>query len=175
LTESYYEIPPPARHLHLPIISRIKILSKLDIAEKRLPQDGAFLVKIEERPIDITVLTGEVFRALIHYAWNLREDQIFIPEELNDAILRESFKLSQKFGQADDLPIVYPQDFRKTFARLCVAMAIASLSSSRGLRSVRPTIPPSCVRLWRKKETWPCIWCSEAPCKISPVPRGVPQ
>ncbi len=50
-----YEIPPPARHLHLPIISRIKILAKLDIAEKRLPQDGAILVKIGERQIDIRV------------------------------------------------------------------------------------------------------------------------
>ena len=48
-----YEIPPPAKHLLLPIISRIKILSKLDIAEQRLPQDGAIVVKIEERPIDI--------------------------------------------------------------------------------------------------------------------------
>jgi len=52
-----YEIPPPAKQLHLPIISRIKILSKLDIAEKRLPQDGAFLVKMEDRPIDIRVST----------------------------------------------------------------------------------------------------------------------
>ncbi|MCX5711537.1 MAG: GspE/PulE family protein [Candidatus Omnitrophica bacterium] len=50
-----YEIPPPARHLHLPIISRIKILAKLDIAEKRLPQDGAIMVKIENRPIDLRV------------------------------------------------------------------------------------------------------------------------
>jgi type IV pilus assembly protein PilB len=50
-----YEIPPPARHLHLPIVSRIKILAKLDIAEKRLPQDGAFLVRIDERPIDLRV------------------------------------------------------------------------------------------------------------------------
>jgi type IV pilus assembly protein PilB len=50
-----YEIPPPAKHLHLAIISRIKILAKLDIAEKRLPQDGAFFVRIEERPIDIRV------------------------------------------------------------------------------------------------------------------------
>jgi len=50
-----YEIPPPAKHLHMPIISRIKILAKLDIAEKRLPQDGAFLVRIGERPIDIRV------------------------------------------------------------------------------------------------------------------------
>jgi len=41
-----YEIPPPAPHLHLPIISRIKILSRLDIAEKRLPQDGGFTVRL---------------------------------------------------------------------------------------------------------------------------------
>ncbi|MFC1630942.1 GspE/PulE family protein [Candidatus Omnitrophota bacterium] len=52
-----YEIPPPARHLLLAIISRIKILAKLDIAEKRLPQDGAFLVRIEERAIDLRVST----------------------------------------------------------------------------------------------------------------------
>ena len=52
-----YEIPPPARHLHLPIISRIKILSKLDIAEKRLPQDGAFVVKLEDRIVDLRIST----------------------------------------------------------------------------------------------------------------------
>jgi type IV pilus assembly protein PilB len=52
-----YEIPPPAKHLHLAIISRVKILAKLDIAEKRLPQDGAILVKIDERPIDLRVST----------------------------------------------------------------------------------------------------------------------
>ena len=50
-----YEIPPPAKHLHLPLVSRVKILAKLDIAEKRLPQDGAILVHIDERPIDIRV------------------------------------------------------------------------------------------------------------------------
>ncbi|MDD5108856.1 MAG: ATPase, T2SS/T4P/T4SS family [Candidatus Omnitrophica bacterium] len=50
-----YEIPSPAKHLHLPLVSRVKILAKLDIAEKRLPQDGAILVRINERPIDIRV------------------------------------------------------------------------------------------------------------------------
>ena len=50
-----HEIPPPAKHLHLPIISRIKILSKLDIAEKRLPQDGGFSVRIEGRSIDMRI------------------------------------------------------------------------------------------------------------------------
>ncbi len=50
-----YEIPPPAKHLNLPIVSRVKILAKLDIAEKRLPQDGAILVRINDRAIDIRV------------------------------------------------------------------------------------------------------------------------
>lgn len=50
-----HEIPPPAKHLHLPIISRIKILAKLDIAEKRLPQDGGFTVRIEGRSIDLRI------------------------------------------------------------------------------------------------------------------------
>jgi len=52
-----YEIPPPAKHLHMAIVSRVKILAKLDIAEKRLPQDGAILVKIDDRPIDLRVST----------------------------------------------------------------------------------------------------------------------
>lgn len=52
-----YEIPPPAKHLQLPIVSRIKILAKLDIAEKRLPQDGAIMVRFEDRQIDLRVST----------------------------------------------------------------------------------------------------------------------
>ncbi|HDZ76940.1 MAG TPA: type II/IV secretion system protein [Candidatus Omnitrophica bacterium] len=52
-----FEIPPPAKHLHLPILSRIKILSNLNIAEKRLPQGGAFFVKIKDSTIDIRVST----------------------------------------------------------------------------------------------------------------------
>ncbi|MDD4909983.1 MAG: ATPase, T2SS/T4P/T4SS family [Candidatus Omnitrophica bacterium] len=52
-----YEIPPPAKQMHLPIISRIKILAKLDIAEKRLPQDGTFMVRLEDRNIDLRIST----------------------------------------------------------------------------------------------------------------------
>ncbi len=52
-----YEIPPPAGHLLLALVSRIKILSKLDIAEKRLPQDGSFTVKIKDSLIDLRVST----------------------------------------------------------------------------------------------------------------------
>ena len=52
-----YDITPPARSLHAAITSRIKILGKLDIAEKRLPQDGGFSVQVDGRPVDCRVAT----------------------------------------------------------------------------------------------------------------------
>ncbi len=50
-----YEVSPPSKTLQLPIISRIKILSRMNIAEKRLPQDGGFMVKMGEKLIDLRV------------------------------------------------------------------------------------------------------------------------
>ncbi len=87
-----HEIPPPARHLHLPIISRVKILSKLDIAEKRLPQDGGFRVRIEGRDIDLRVsvmptIYGEkvVLRILDKEGVVLDLDQMgFFPQQLEE-------------------------------------------------------------------------------------------
>jgi len=85
-----HEIPPPARHLHLPIVSRVKILSKLDIAEKRLPQDGGFRVRIEGRDIDLRIsimptIYGEkaVLRILDKEGVVLDLDRMgFFPEQL---------------------------------------------------------------------------------------------
>ena len=87
-----YEIPPPARHLLPAIVSRIKILSNLDIAERRLPQDGAFLVKVEKKAIDIRVsiipaIYGEkvVMRILDKTATPLDLGQLgFEPQELEN-------------------------------------------------------------------------------------------
>jgi type IV pilus assembly protein PilB len=50
-----YDMPSPAASLYSPIISRVKILSRMDIAEKRLPQDGGFMVKLGKRLIDLRV------------------------------------------------------------------------------------------------------------------------
>lgn len=51
------EMTPPPKQFQNAIISRIKILSELDIAEKRLPQDGRFRVKYNNRAIDFRVAT----------------------------------------------------------------------------------------------------------------------
>jgi type IV pilus assembly protein PilB len=45
----------PPKHSHQPIVTRIKILSNLDIAERRVPQDGRMVVKMGKREVDIRV------------------------------------------------------------------------------------------------------------------------
>jgi len=47
----------PARALHAAIVSRVKIMAQLDIAEKRLPQDGRIALRIAGKPIDVRVST----------------------------------------------------------------------------------------------------------------------
>ena len=49
------DMVPPARTMQAAIIARIKILSKMDIAERRLPQDGRFKMKASGRNIDVRV------------------------------------------------------------------------------------------------------------------------
>jgi type IV pilus assembly protein PilB len=49
------ERPSPPRSLHNAIVSRIKIMSDLDIAERRIPQDGRFKVKALKKEVDIRV------------------------------------------------------------------------------------------------------------------------
>jgi type IV pilus assembly protein PilB len=52
-----HELAPPSRALFLPIVSRFKILAKMDIAEKRVPQDGAIALKSGDKRIDLRVNT----------------------------------------------------------------------------------------------------------------------
>ncbi|RMF44300.1 MAG: type II secretion system protein GspE [Deltaproteobacteria bacterium] len=52
-----YEIVRPPRQAHPAIVSRLKIMAGLDIAEKRLPQDGRFRVRIAGRDVDIRLST----------------------------------------------------------------------------------------------------------------------
>lgn len=51
------EVTPPPKRMQLGIISRIKILGNLDIAERRVPQDGRAKIKIMGRQIDIRIST----------------------------------------------------------------------------------------------------------------------
>ncbi len=50
-----YEMAPPPKNLAVPVISRVKIMSGLNISERRRPQDGRIQLKIGGRPVDLRV------------------------------------------------------------------------------------------------------------------------
>ena len=49
--------PSPPRHLEHAVISRLKLLADLDIAERRIPQDGRIRIRLEARELDLRVST----------------------------------------------------------------------------------------------------------------------
>jgi type II secretory ATPase GspE/PulE/Tfp pilus assembly ATPase PilB-like protein len=82
------EILRPKKEFHSAIISRLKVMAKMDIAEHRLPQDGRIHVVVDKRPIDLRVSTlltvlGEkaVLRILDRASVTFRLDDLGIPEE----------------------------------------------------------------------------------------------
>ncbi len=62
------DVVRPKRAIHAALISRIKIMSQLDIAEKRLPQDGRITLRVGGKPVDVrvsTLPTGHGERAVL--------------------------------------------------------------------------------------------------------------
>jgi type IV pilus assembly protein PilB len=90
-----YERMAPLKKDFNGVISRVKILSKLDIAERRLPQDGTFSIKVQNRNIDLRVsfcptVFGEklVMRILDKGAVELNIDKIgFEPRQKEDFLV----------------------------------------------------------------------------------------
>jgi len=88
-----YEMSPPPKSLALAVISRIKVIADLNIAEHRIPQDGRIKMTIEGRPVDLRVSTlptqfGEsvVLRVLDKSAVNLDLDNLGLPEPVKTGI-----------------------------------------------------------------------------------------
>ncbi len=84
-----YEMAPPPKQLALPIISRIKVLASLNIAERRIPQDGRIKITIGGRQVDLRVSTlptqfGEsvVLRVLDQSAVRLDMTQLGMPDDV---------------------------------------------------------------------------------------------
>ena len=94
-----YEMPPPPLSLAAAIISRIKILSNLDISERRIPQDGRIQKRYAGRPVDLRVSClptthGEsvVLRVLDRTVVNLELDALGMSKPVLDK-LRELIHL----------------------------------------------------------------------------------
>jgi len=89
-----YEMAPPPRHLALPVISRVKVMANMNIAERRLPQDGRIQKNIAGRNVDLRVSTlptqfGEsvVLRVLDRTTVNLDLEMLGMPDYIHAYIL----------------------------------------------------------------------------------------
>jgi type IV pilus assembly protein PilB len=89
------EVLRPRRDIHPAIVSRIKVMAKMDIAEHRLPQDGRFHVAVEGREIDLRVSTlptvlGEkvVLRVLDRRRVTFNLDVLGIPPDMLTQVKR---------------------------------------------------------------------------------------
>jgi len=90
---SLYEMAPPPKSLAIPITSRIKVMSNLNIAERRIPQDGRIQSVIGGRSVDLRVSSlptqfGEsvVLRVLDRSAVNLDLETLNIPSGIYNYI-----------------------------------------------------------------------------------------
>jgi general secretion pathway protein E len=96
-----YDMLSPPKHIQSALVSRIKIMAKMNIAEKRLPQDGRIEVKIGDKNIDIRVSTipiafGErvVLRLLDKTSILLQVSDLGMPRERLkefDALIRSPY------------------------------------------------------------------------------------
>jgi len=89
-----YEMSPPPRHLALPVISRVKVMANMNIAERRLPQDGRIQKQIAGRNVDLRVSTlptqfGEslVLRVLDRSIVNLDLEVLGMPDYIYNFLL----------------------------------------------------------------------------------------
>lgn len=84
-------------------------------------------------------VTSEIFRTLIYWAWTRTINDIHWSEEATKQCLKQATELSNIYGQADDIPLVNPQDFRNNIARLSTALAILSGSFTEDFEGVNVT------------------------------------
>ena len=89
-----YEMAPPPVHLANPVISRVKVMAGMNIAERRVPQDGRIMMKIGENGVDMRVNSlptqyGEsvVIRVLDRNSVNLDLNNLNLSPKLHEYIL----------------------------------------------------------------------------------------
>jgi type IV pilus assembly protein PilB len=88
-----YEMAPPPKHLALPVTSRIKVMSNLNISERRLPQDGRIALNLNGKQIDLRVSClptafGEsiVLRVLDRSSVSLEVESLGLPKYVYDFV-----------------------------------------------------------------------------------------
>jgi type IV pilus assembly protein PilB len=90
-----YEMSPPPKHLAVPVISRLKVMSNLNISERRMPQDGRISFPVANRIVDLRISTlptafGEsvVLRVLDRAATSMELESLGFPKGVYDWLVQ---------------------------------------------------------------------------------------
>ena len=161
-----HEVPAPPKTMILPMISRLKILANMDIASSRIPQDGRFSVKLDNKEINIRASTiptiyGEnvVLRLLDTSAGTFTLDQLGMSEvdrqKIESAIVKPYgmilstgptgsgksttlFSVLRKINKPDIniITLEDPVEYRVEKIRQVQLNAKAGMTFASGLRSI---------------------------------------
>ena len=148
------------------VVSRVKIMSDLNIAEKRVPQDGRVSVTVEDRRVDLRITTlptqrgeGATIRILDKENAQRTLDDLGMDgsarerfeERLPPGLRRRPGHRADRLGQVDD-PLRGPagaeRRSRRTSSRSRTRSSTGSAGSTRSTSTARPasTSPPACAR-----------------------------
>ncbi len=103
------------------------------LATKDVPKD--VLNRKYKKP-EKQLISGETMKNSILWAWSRKPEQIIITDEALDSILKNASYLGEKYGSAEDIPLVSPSDQRIKIARLAVALACLLHSTDKSHEKV---------------------------------------
>jgi len=123
------------RYLFLPMfIRRLDLCLFMATAESGAKQYNRLAVDNED-----PLLTPDMLKGLVYYAWNLTPERVIIDQDATEAIIEAAKALSAEFGEDTEVPLLHQADCRKTVARLTVAYAVLSLSSTDEYETITVT------------------------------------
>lgn len=88
----------------------------------------------------IGLITPSMLRSAVYWAWNLTPDRIKWEAGAEEEVLAQSKALSDKYGDASDIPLVTRSDFRNNLARITVAIACLALSCDDNFINLQVTL-----------------------------------
>ncbi|MCK5012209.1 MAG: hypothetical protein KAS66_00155 [Candidatus Omnitrophica bacterium] len=105
------------------------ILRRVDFAVFANSGDMMDYSVMNRKNTKLPKITPSMLRSAVFFAWTRTEDQIFFDPEAEEYCLSQALILSKEFGNAVDIPLVAPSDFRYNLARISTALAFIVMST----------------------------------------------
>jgi type IV pilus assembly protein PilB len=129
-----HDVPAPPKSMFLPIISRLKILANMDIAVLRVPQDGRFTVKMQDKDINIRASTIPTIESMVMKPYGM----ILSTGPTGSGKTTSLYSILKRINQPDINVVTLedPVEFRIEKIRQVQLNRRAGMTFASGLRSI---------------------------------------